>query len=53
MKKFEITFYFPEYPQEMCDCVQEGVDCWDAIKRLVKKYKSLGFQICTVCNKAI
>ena len=53
MKKFEIVYYFEGYRHEMCDCIQEGVDSWDALARLVKKYKSLGYNIRTVCNKEI
>ena len=53
MKKFEIVYYFEGFKDEMCDCIQEGVDCWDALARLVRKYKSLGYKICTVCNKEI
>ena len=53
MKKFEIVYYFEGYKNEMCDCIQEGVDCWDALARLVRKYKYMGYNICTVCNKEI
>ena len=53
MKKFEIVYYFEGFKDEMCDCIQEGIDCWDALSRLVRKYRSMGYNICTVCNKQI
>ena len=53
MKKFYVVFYFEGYPKEMCDCIQEGVDCWDALARLVRKYRSLGRKICTLSNKEV